>query len=81
MPLPHDLIPDRVEHTRGLQSAHTAPPAALEKRRSLGLIARRVTAGSSGDPAIPSGISGYRQRAFRRQREKVSPGRFEMGMR
>jgi hypothetical protein len=81
MPLPHDLISDRVEHARGLHPAQTAPPAALDKRRGLCLIARSVAAGKPDYPAVPPGISGDRQRAFRRQREKVSPGWFEMGVR
>jgi hypothetical protein len=80
MPPPHDLISDRVEHARGLHPANPAPPSALEKRRGLRQITRSVAAGIPDYPAIPPGISGDRNRAFRRQREKVSPGRFEMGM-
>ena len=81
MPLPDDFIPDGVEHTRGLKSVYQAPPATLEKRRGLGLSARIVATGKPGYPAIPSRISRNRERALRWQLEKVSPGRFEMGVR
>ncbi len=81
MPPPHDLISDRVEHARGLHPANSAPPSALGKRRSLCLIARSLATGNPNYPAIPPGISGNRQRAFGWQREKVSPDRFEMGVR
>jgi hypothetical protein len=81
MPPPHDLISDRVEHARGLHPANPAPPSTLGKRLGLCLIACSVAARNPDDPAVPPGISGNRQRAFGWQLEKVSPDRFEMGVR
>jgi hypothetical protein len=77
---PDDLIPDRVERTRGPQPADSAPPSTLEKRRGLGPAARGVAARGPGYPAVSPGISGDRERALRWQREEVSPGRGEIGV-
>jgi len=81
MTLPDDFIPDRVEQTRGLQPAIPAQLLTLEQRLGLRLVARRIAARISSDPAVASGITRNRERALLWQREIFSPGRFEIGLR
>ena len=78
---PHELIPDRVEHTLGLHSAPSTPLSALDKRLGLGLAAPSVTTRETRYPAVPPGISGDRHCALRIQREEISPDRGEIGVR
>jgi hypothetical protein len=77
---PHDLIPDRVEHTLGLHTACSTPYATLEKRLCLGSFEGCVAAGGSGYPAVAPGIACDCERAFRRQGLVVSPDRGEFGV-
>jgi len=77
---PHDLVPDGVEHARGLQTAHAAPSLALGKCLGLGLGARRVAARKTNYPAVSSGVPGDRHCALRGEREEISPCRREIAV-
>jgi hypothetical protein len=78
---PHDLILDRVEHTRGLHSVDSPLDSALGERLGLGPVARSVARGGTGYPPISPGISGDREGAFRGHREEISPDPGEIGVR